>query len=94
MKVLQAIAVKYKVALIVLLLLYAVVINVEQMRGSQRYSVTWVSINHVQPVKIMDCLTIMEGITEELRHEKVTEEYQFSKEKMFIFSKWLNCGVF
>jgi hypothetical protein len=36
---------------------------------------------------------MMEGINEEIRYQQTPDKQEVSREKMHIFSKWLNCGV-
>ncbi len=89
----------------VMLLLYGVVINVEQSLGSQRYYVTATlkaelsskpessSKTDLTETKALQCLGKMEGITQEMKFEKVPGLQRVEREKMHVFSKWINCGV-
>ena len=99
MNKLTSIPLKYPIAAMVLLLLYGVVINVENSLGSQRYTVTAVlkaepsSKTDLTETKALQCLGKMEGITQEMKFEKVPGLQRVEREKMHVFSKWIKCGV-
>lgn len=88
----------------VLLLLYAVIINTEHQMGSQRYYVT-AAINpepaSIQPsnksgpteAKSLQCVGKNEAIDFEIKFERMAGLQNVEREKMHVFSKWINCGI-
>lgn len=96
---LQAIPMVFKVLLIVLPLLYVVAINMELSSGSQRYDVTRYAVE----VEVFPCLDKEAAIVKEMKLEQAVKAAQanegkggnvtITREKLNIFSKWLNCGV-
>lgn len=82
----------------ILLLLYAVIINVEQQLGTQRYYVNASVKPNGQPesteAKALQCVGKKDAIDFEIKFENMAGLQQVEREKMHVFSKWINCGVF
>lgn len=90
----SAIPMVYKIGFMVLLLFYALVINIELSTGSQRYTL----VVQGQKVESFSCLGKDEAIALQMRYEQRLAPQQQSvvvvRDKMHIFSKWIECGVF
>ena len=84
----------YKITAMVLPLLYVVAINMELSAGSQRYTVT----HHAKVSEVYTCLDKDAAIVKQMQLQKQIATTQadesVDREKLHIFSKWLNCGVF
>jgi hypothetical protein len=89
----HAIPLKYKIALPVLALLYALAINIEQGMDSHRYTITVTNVTNTGEVRTFSCLDMLAGITLQMEYEKTKGGEKVDREKMNIFSKWLHCGV-
>ena len=91
---LQAIPVVFRIGFVVMLLLYAAIINTELAMGSQQYTLTMAA----KPPNIaainQQCLGKLEAITEQMRLEKMPDNPPVLREKMHVFTKWYYCGVF
>lgn len=73
----------------VLLLLYALAINIENNAGSQRYTVEAVMEDGSHSK--FECLSMLDGVTKEMALEKSGQTSQITRQKMDIFTKWLTC---
>lgn len=78
-------------AVVILMLLYAVAINLEYLRNSQRYVVQAQSSDG--GIEHYECLDMEAGITQEMQLEQNQQMTQVSREKMHFFNKWLTCAV-
>ena len=83
----------------VLLLSYGVVINVEKSLGSQRYYVIATlkpessSNTELTETKALQCVGKSDGINLEIKFERMPGLQNVKRQRMHVFSKWINCGV-
>ena len=73
-----------------LLLGYGVAINVENMRGTQRYELS-VNSEDGKGLAYFRCLTMEEGVTREMEYEKEKARVVVELEKMNVLTKWAKC---
>lgn len=83
-----------KIIPMVLALLYVVAINMELSAGSQRYEV----VRYGEVVEVFPCLDKDAAIVKEMTLQKLVKAQKgndtVTREKLHIFSKWINCGAF
>lgn len=88
----KAVPIFYKIAVMVLAVLYVLAINMELSAGSQRYDVT----RYGEVVEVYPCLDKEAAIVKEMTLQKAVKAKKgndiVTREKLHIFSKWISCG--